>query len=110
MQKMTITVLTFYDGILLSSLPHARATHSLQPKLFVSLQDQLQSTHCIYCRFDSHFHRSFVTVLITLANIDLFSIILKMSAEDMAPKVTTKDGNAPTLASEDKMCPMATKD
>jgi hypothetical protein len=60
-----------------SSLPHARTTHSLQAELFVSLQDQLQSTHCIYCRFDSHFHRSFITVLITLANNDLFSIIFQ---------------------------------
>jgi hypothetical protein len=94
--------LTFYDGILLSSLPHARATHSIQAELFVSLQDQLQSTHCIYCRFDSRFRRSFVTVLITLANNDLFSIVLKMSAEEMLPKVTTKDGNAPTPASEEK--------
>jgi hypothetical protein len=70
---------------LLSSLPHARATHSLQAELFVSLQDQLQSTHCIYCHFDSRFRRSFVTVLITLANNDLFSIVLKMSAEEMPP-------------------------
>jgi hypothetical protein len=77
--------LTFYDGILLSSLPHARATHSLQAELFVSLQDQLQSTHCIYCRFDSHFCRSFVTVFITLANNNLFSIISKMSAEETPP-------------------------
>jgi hypothetical protein len=63
--------------------------HSLQAELFVSLQDQLQSTHCIYCRFDSHFYRSFVTVLITLANTlannDLFSIVLKMSAEETPP-------------------------
>jgi hypothetical protein len=84
-QKTTITVLTFYDGILLSSLP-TRATHSLQAELFVSLQDQLQSTHCIYCRFDSHFRHSFVTVFITLANNDLFSIILKMSAEETPPR------------------------
>jgi hypothetical protein len=85
-QKTTITVLTFYDGILLSSLPHARATHSLQAELFVSLQDQLQSTHCIYCRFDSCFRRSFVTAFITLANNDLFSIVLKMSAEETPPR------------------------
>jgi hypothetical protein len=85
-------ILTFYDGILLSSLPHVRATHSLQAELFVSLQDQLQSTHCIYCHFNSRFRHSFVTVLITLANNNLFSIILKMSAEETPPKVTTKDG------------------
>jgi hypothetical protein len=48
-QKMTITVLTFYDGILLSSLPHPHAMHSLQAMLFVSLQAQLQSTPCICC-------------------------------------------------------------
>jgi hypothetical protein len=96
-------VLTFYDGILLSSLPQARARHSLQAELFDSLQDQLQSTHCIYCHFDSRFRRSFVTVLITLANNDLFSIVLKMSAEETPPKVTTKDGNVPTPASEEKM-------
>jgi hypothetical protein len=61
------------------------AMHSLQAKLFVSLQDQLQSTHCIYCHFDGRFHRSFITVLITLANNNLFSIVLKMSAEEMPP-------------------------
>jgi hypothetical protein len=58
-----------------------RACHALPP----SRAYQLQSTHCIYCRFDSRFHCSFVTVLITLANNDLFSIILKMSAEETPP-------------------------
>jgi hypothetical protein len=34
----------------------------------------------------------------TLANNHLFSNILKMSGQEMPPKVMTKDGNAPTLA------------
>ncbi len=99
---MTIMVLTFYDGILLSSVPHVRATHSLQAELFVSFfQDQLQSKPCVCCHFDSHFHHQLGTVLITLANNHLFSNVLKMSAEEMPPKVTTNDSKAPTLASED---------
>jgi hypothetical protein len=68
---------------LLSSLPHARATHSLQAVLFVYLQAQLQSTPCICRRSDSRFRRSFSTVLITLANNHLFSKVLKMSAEEI---------------------------
>jgi hypothetical protein len=83
MQKANIMVLTFHNVILLSSLPHVHATHSLQAILFLSLQAQLQSTPCICCHSDSHFHCSFSTVLITLANNHLFSMVLKMSAEEI---------------------------